>query len=136
GASIIAVDNSSFIGNGPVLSLSQTSLTFNGKTQVGTTTPSKSVQLTNLGTNAVTVNSIATGTDFTVTNNTCGTQLAPGSCTINVAFKPTTGGQLNEFLTINDSDSSSPQTVALGGVGTVLTFSGGVNFGNALIGTN
>jgi hypothetical protein len=95
-----------------------------------------SVKMTNLGTTPVTINSITTGVDFTVTGNSCGTQLAPGSCTINVAFKPTTGGQLNELLTINDSDASSPQTVGLRGVATALKFSGSGNFGNVLIGTN
>src|SRR4029077_5227234 len=58
------------------------------------------------------------------------------SCTINVAFKPTTVGQLNEFLSINDSDSSSPQTVALSGLGTALSVSGNLNFGNVPIGAN
>src|SRR5262249_52640486 len=114
--SIVQLDNSSFATNGPAVSLSQTSVTFSGKTQVGTTTASKSVQVTNLGTTPVTINSITSGTDFTVTSTPCGSQLAPGGCTINVAFRPTTGGQLNEFLTINDSDSSSPQAVALSGI--------------------
>jgi hypothetical protein len=135
-ASIIQVDNSSFATNGPAVSVSQTSLAFAGKTPVGVTTYSQSVQLTNLGTTSVTINSITAGTDFTVTSNTCGTQLAPGSCTINVAFRPTMGGQLNEFLTISDSDSSSPQTVALSGVAEALKFSvAAVNFGNELVGT-
>jgi hypothetical protein len=137
-ASIIQVDNSGFATNGPAVSLSRTSLSFTGpgkSWQVGGMTPSQSVQLTNLGTTPVTINSVTTGTDFTVTSNTCGAQLAPGTCTINVAFKPTTGGPLNEFLTINDSDPGSPQTVALRGVGAALKFTGSVNFGNALIGT-
>ena len=135
-ASIIQLDNSSFATNGPAVSLSQTAVTFSGKTQVGITTASKSVQLTNLGTTPVTINSITSGSNFTVTSTTCGSQLAPGSCTINVAFRPTTGGQLNEFLTISDSDSSSPQTVALSG--TAKAFQVGVttvNFGNRPIGT-
>jgi Domain of unknown function (DUF1929)/Bacterial Ig-like domain (group 3)/Bacterial Ig-like domain (group 2)/Galactose oxidase, central domain len=137
-ASMIQVDNSQFATNGPAVSVSQTSLSFTGpgkSWQVGGMTPSQSVQLTNLGTTPVTINSITPGADFTVTSNTCGTQLAPGSCAINVAFKPTTGGLLNEFLTINDSDSSSPQTVALTGVGAAFKFTGTVNFGSDLIGT-
>ena len=133
-ASMIQVDNSSFATNGPAVSVSRTSLLpFAG--QVGTTTLSKPLQLTNLGTTPVTINSITAGTDFTVSSTTCAAQLAPGSCTINVAFKPTTGGPLNEFLTINDSDSSSPQAVALSGVAKALKSSvGGVNFGNRLVG--
>jgi len=134
--SMIQVDNSSFATNPPAVSLSQTSLTFPGKLQVGTATASSAIQLTNLGTTPVTVNSVTTGLDFAVTGNTCSGQLAPGSCTINVAFQPTTGGPLNEFLTINDSDPSSPQTVALSG--TAKAFKVGVSsvsFGNHTIGT-
>ena len=135
-ASIIQVDNSSFATNGPAVSVSVTALAFAVKPQVGTTSVPRPVQLTNLGTSPVTINSITTGADFTVTSTTCGSQLTPGSCTINVAFKPTTSGQLNEFLTINDSDSSSPQTVALSGVGVALKASSSVlNFGNHTIGT-
>jgi hypothetical protein len=135
-ASIIQVDNSSFAQSGPAVSVSQTSLPFTGKWQVGTTTASTAVQLTNLGTTPVTIKSITTGTDFTVTSTTCAGQLAPGSCTINVAFRPTTGGQLNELLTINDSDSSSPQTVALTGLARALKSAvGALNFGNDPIGT-
>jgi len=133
-ASIIQVDNSSFAQSGPAVSVSQTSLPFAG-TWVGTTTPSQPLRLTNLGAAPVTINSITTGPDFTVTSNTCGGQLAPGTCTINVAFKPTAGAQLNEFLTINDSDSSSPQTVALSGLGKALKLSASaVNFGNQPLG--
>jgi len=134
-ASIIQVDNSSFVKPGPAVSVSTASLNFAGKYLVGTSSPSRSVQLTNLGTTPVTINSVTTGPDFTVTSNTCGGQLVPGSCTINVAFKPVTGGQLNEFLTINDSDSSSPQTVALSGLATALRVPiTGVNFPNRTIG--
>jgi hypothetical protein len=134
-ASIIQVDNSSFATPGPAVSVSQTSLVFAGKTPVGATTHSQSLQLTNLGTTPVTINSITAGTDFTVTSNTCGTQLAPGSCTINVAFRPTMAGQLNELLTISDSDPSSPQIVALSGLAEALKFSASaVNFGNESVG--
>jgi Domain of unknown function (DUF1929)/Bacterial Ig-like domain (group 3)/Bacterial Ig-like domain (group 2)/Abnormal spindle-like microcephaly-assoc'd, ASPM-SPD-2-Hydin len=135
-ASIIHVDNSSFAQSGPGVSLSQTALTpFAAGTFVGSTSSSKSLQLTNLGTAPITINSIVTGTDFTVTSTTCGGQLASGSCTINVAFKPTAGGQFNEFLTISDSDPSSPQTVALSGMGKALKASAStLSFGNQPVG--
>ncbi len=135
-AAIIQVDNSSFAQSGPGVSLSQTALSpFVSGTFVGSTSFSKPVQLTNLGTAAVTINSITTGPDFVVTSNTCGSQLAPGSCTINVAFKPTAGAQFKEVLTISDSDSSSPQTVALSGVGKALKASvSSLNLGNEPLG--
>jgi hypothetical protein len=133
-ASIIQVDNSSFAQSGPAVTLSLASASF-AATLVGTTTASKTVTLTNLGTTPVTINSVTTGTDYTVTSNTCGGQLAPGTCTINFAFKPTTGGPLNEVLTITDSDPSSPQTVALSGVGKALKASvGTLGMGTHLIG--
>lgn len=133
-ASIIQVDNSSFAKSGPAVSVSKTSLAF-PVTWVGATGPSQPLQLTNLGAAPVTINSITTGTDFIVTSTTCAGQLAPGSCTINVAFKPTTGGQLNELLTINDSDSSSPQTVALSSIAKALRAGVAPNFGNNLLGS-
>lgn len=137
-AAIIQVDNSSFAQSGPGVSLSQTALSpFSAGTWVGVTTSTKSVQLTNLGTAPVTINSITTGPDFSVPSNTCGGQLSPGSCTINVAFKPTAGGQFNELLTISDSDSSSPQTVALSGVGKALKASAStLNLGNEPVGVS
>jgi len=135
-ASIIQLDNSSFATNPPAVSLSQTALAFPGLSQVGTTTASSAIQLTNLGTTPVTINSVTSGPDFAITSNTCNGQLSPGSCTINIAFQPTTGGQLNEFLTINDSDPSSPQTVALSGTGKALKVgASSESFGNHAIGT-
>jgi hypothetical protein len=135
-SSIIQLDDSTFATNPPAVSVSQTSLTYYGNTAVGTPTASKSIQLTNLGTAPVTINSITTGTDYQITGNTCGTQLAPGSCTINVAFQPTTSGPLKEFLTFNDSDPSSPQTVALSGTGKAFKIGASlVNFGNHAVGT-
>jgi hypothetical protein len=135
-ASIIKVDNTSFAQGGPGVSVSQTVLTpFAAGTFVGSTSFTKPVQLTNLGTAPVTINSITTGPDFVVPSNTCGSQLAPGSCTINVAFKPTAGGQFNELLTISDSDTSSPQTVAVSGTGKALKASAtALSFGNLPVG--
>jgi hypothetical protein len=134
-ASIIQVDNSSFAQSGPAVSVSQTALSAYAAAFVGTTSASKSVQLTNLGTTPITINSITAGPDFTVPSNTCGTQLAPGSCTINVAFKPTTTGQLNEVLAISDSDPSSPQTVGLSGTGKALqSAASSLTFGNEPVG--
>ena len=41
-----------------------------------------------------------------------------GSCTINLAFKPSAAGARSATLVISDSDPSSPQTVSLSGTGT------------------
>jgi hypothetical protein len=61
----------------------------------------------------------ADATDFTVTSNTCGANLAASkTCVINMIFAPTTTGTRTATLTIDDGASNSPQTVALSGTGT------------------
>jgi len=50
---------------------------------------------------------------------TCGTKLlANTSCTIKVAFQPTTTGSRSGTLSIKDFNPASPQTVSLSGTGT------------------
>jgi hypothetical protein len=61
--------------------------------------------------------------DFAIQSGSCvagGSVAGPGSCTINVAFKPTVAGVRSATLVIADSDPSSPQTVNLRGTGTAL----------------
>jgi len=104
----------------PVALLSPASLTFTDQS-VGTTSAAQTVTLTNQGTTALSIASIAvTGTDngnFAETNN-CGTSVAVGaSCTIKVTFQPTGGGPRNALLTITDDAADSPQNVALSGTG-------------------
>ena len=102
------------------LTLSATNLWF-GTVTVGASSVSESVTMTNVGTGALAITSIAvTGnnpTSFVFANN-CGTSLAIGaSCTIHGHFAPTATGPLNATITITDSASSSPQTISLGGTG-------------------
>jgi Abnormal spindle-like microcephaly-assoc'd, ASPM-SPD-2-Hydin/Glycosyl hydrolases family 39 len=89
---------------------------------VGNTGGQKVVTLTNSNTTAITISSIAlTNTaDFKISSKTCGTSLlASSSCTVNVAFAPTTTGTRTATLNFNDTGAGSPQTVALSGLGTV-----------------
>jgi sugar lactone lactonase YvrE len=104
----------------PVVSLSATSISF-PSTKVGTTSASQSVTMTNTGNGALSITSIAvTGVDassFGFANN-CGTSLAPGaSCSIHGHFAPTVTGALTAAITITDSASGSPQSIALSGTG-------------------
>jgi hypothetical protein len=64
--------------------------------------------------------------------------LAPGSnCTISVTFLATTKGTQQGTLTVTDNDAGSPQSVALTGAGTVISFSPtSLNFGNQIHGTS
>jgi hypothetical protein len=50
--------------------------------------------------------------------NTCPATLSPGSsCAVNITFTPTVSGTQLGNLTVTDSAASSPQTLALSGVG-------------------
>src|ERR1700674_894460 len=84
------------------------------------------VTVTNTGAVALPVTSIAlSGTDasqFSQTNS-CGTSVAAGSnCTISVVFTPTSGGSKAATLKVNGGGAAGTQTVALSGVGVVLTY--------------
>jgi len=105
--------------SGPV-TLSATSLSY-PSTTVGTSSGSQSVIMTNTGTAALMITSVAvTGTDASsfVFANSCGTSLAMGaSCTIHGHFAPTAIGSVAASVTITDSATSSPQSIALSGTG-------------------
>jgi len=126
----------------PAVKLSPTSLSF-GNQLVGTTSPSKSVTMSNTGTTTLTINSISiTGTnavDFAETN-TCGGSLAAGAnCTISVTFTPQTAGSLSASVSVSDNAPGSPQTVSLTGTGTQPAVSlspTSLTFSTQLVGTS
>ncbi|MGA7318061.1 MAG: choice-of-anchor D domain-containing protein, partial [Silvibacterium sp.] len=101
-------------------SLSPTTLTFPSQT-VNTTSSAMPVKLTNGGTAALSITSVAASGNFGETNN-CGTSLAAGSfCTINVTFDPQSTGTLTGSLTVTDNANGvtgSAQSVSLSGTGT------------------
>ncbi len=106
---------------GLTVTVSPSTLSF-GKVNVGTTSPTKNVTVTNTGSAAVSISNIGiTGTnagDFGQTNN-CGSSLGVGaSCTIGVAFTPTVTGKRSAVLSISDNADGSPQQVTLTGFGT------------------
>jgi hypothetical protein len=107
--------------SGPNATPSPSSLTF--ATQlVGTSSSAQSATLTNYGTTALSITSIAASGDFSQTN-TCGSSLAAeASCTISVTFKPTQRATRTGTLSITDNAAGSPQTVSLTGTGTVVEF--------------
>jgi dienelactone hydrolase len=114
--------------------MAPTGLTF--PTQlVGTTSPAKSVTLSDYGTMALNITRIVASGDFSQTN-ACGSSLAAGaSCTINVTFKPTQIGTRTGAVSITDNAPGSPQKVSLKGTGTVVKFnSTSLNFGNIKVG--
>ncbi|PYV29263.1 MAG: hypothetical protein DMG22_23445, partial [Acidobacteria bacterium] len=93
--------------------------------QVGTTSASQTLTLSNPTGAAVTISSIAiTGanpSDFGQTNN-CGTSIAVGAnCTINVTFTPSVASSESATLQVSDSATNSPQTASLTGTGFTTT---------------
>ena len=106
----------------PAVTLSAASLSFAAQTE-GTTSAAQALTLTNSGTAALTVTSIAASGDFAETN-TCGSSVAAAaSCMISVTFTPTAGGARTGTLTINDNAAGTTQTVALSGRGEAVAVS-------------
>lgn len=93
-----------------------------------------SVTLTNHANSPLPITSVATVGDYSQTND-CGSGVAAGgSCTITVAFSPTTSGTLYGNLIVTDTDPSSPQTTRLYGVGSSTSFvPTSLSFGNEII---
>jgi hypothetical protein len=93
---------------------------------VGTASPPQSVTITNTGTEPLSIVKIGVGTslDFAVVYPTClalGNILAVGqSCVVSVTFTPTASGTRTATLSISDTATGSPQTVALTGIGTAI----------------
>jgi hypothetical protein len=128
----------------PAVSLSPSSLSF-GSQAVGSTSAPQSVTLTNSGTAALSISSIAiSGTnagDFTESDNcppSSSTLAAGASCTVNVTFSPGAAGSRAASVRVSDNASDSPQSVALSGTGTAPSASlspSSLSFGSQLVGT-
>jgi hypothetical protein len=108
-------------GAAATVSLSPTSLTF-GSEPIAITSSSQTVTLTNGGTSALNISSLAiTGSnagDFAEIADTCGSSVAGGaSCTIGVTFTPSLAAAETASVTITDNGTGSPQTVSLSGTG-------------------
>lgn len=102
---------------GATASLSANSIVF-GSQSVGTTA-TKSLNLTNNGSAALSVNGIFASGDYAQSNN-CPGSLNPGSnCTVTVSFTPMGAGRRLGRVTLLDTDPSLLQSVSLTGTGTV-----------------
>jgi phospholipase C len=102
----------------------QGALTFNKSQMIGKPVLGR-LGLTNIGTSAITINTITSvGVDFSVASSTCTSSLAPGaSCSLKIQFKPTTSGPRWGQVNISDSDVGSPHQVRLVGTGASATAS-------------
>src|SRR2546429_295562 len=116
-----------------------------GNQPLATTSAPMTITLTNPGTAALTITSLASSGDFAATStgaNACPTSpatLAAGAnCSINVTFTPTASGARTGTLSVAGNAGGSPQTVTLSGNGTApdvgLTPTS-LDFGNQLLAT-
>jgi len=109
----------------PTVTLSPKSLNF-GTVVVGTTSAAQAVTLTNNSNSALAITSVAgvaitppaANVDFAISSNTCGNSVASGaSCILGVTFKPSVAAAESAKLVFTDSDTSSPQSATLSGMG-------------------
>jgi len=100
------------------LSFSPTTLTFADQ-DIGTTSNSQAVTITNFGGSPLNFSGISARGDFPETNNCPGTLLAGASCIANVSFAPTVNGPETGLLTLNDDSGNlgASQAVTLAGTG-------------------
>ncbi len=103
---------------GPVLSASPASLSF-PSTLVGNSPATQTVTVTNSGTTAATVSSVAVTGAFSQTNN-CTTIAVNATCTVTVKFTPTAATNTGT-LTVNSNANNNPLTVGLSGNGITST---------------
>jgi len=111
-------DVTSLVNQSPaaVMSASPTKLSFNNE-QVGSTTASQTVTLTNKGNTTLNIAGITTSADYPMTT-TCGATLASlGTCTITVSFAPSFPGAISGTLTIQGSVTGDFLLVPITGTG-------------------
>jgi hypothetical protein len=124
------------IGSSSSVSLTPASLAY-GTQLIGTSSPSQPATLTNTGTTVINISGIAITGPFSQTNTCSSTLAVAASCAVNIVYTATKAGTETGVLTVNDSASNTPQTVALTGVGTVMSYSpSSLNFGNQTKGTS
>jgi N-acetylneuraminic acid mutarotase len=120
------------------LTFSATSLNF-GLLQIGLTSPSQTVTVTNVSNHSVNFASIASSGDFSQSNS-CPTTMTTGqNCTITVTFTPTAAGVRQGAVTLKDNCPGSPtQTISLTGTGEALALGFtpvSLDFGGVVVGS-
>lgn len=100
----------------PLISGLPTALIF-ATQNIGSTSTAQTATLTNTGTAALTISSIAASGDYGVSHN-CGTGLgAGGFCTLNITFTPTASGTRTGSVTITSNAPGTPHSISLSGTG-------------------
>jgi N-acetylneuraminic acid mutarotase len=121
------------------VTFSATSLNF-GLLQIGLTSPSQTVTVTNVSNHSVKFTSVAATSDYSQTNTCIGTVAAGQVCSITVIFKPTVMGTRAGTITLKDNSPGSPtQTISLTGTGETLALGfapASLNFGSIVVGAS
>jgi hypothetical protein len=121
------------------LTFSASSLNF-GLLQIGLTSPSQTVTVTNVSGHSVDFTSIASSGDYAQTHTCPTTMTAATSCTITITFTPTKTGTRSGAVILKDNSPGSPtQTITLTGTGETgaLGFTAAsLNFGTVLVGSS
>jgi hypothetical protein len=116
----VALSGSGVAAPAPAVTLNPTSLAFGNQTVGGSVI--KPITLTNSGSAALGITSIATtGSGFTSAHNCAATLAAAASCTINVTFAPTVAVASTGTVTITSAAAGSPHAIGLSGTGTAPT---------------
>ena len=102
------------------IGLSPATLTFADQ-DIGTSSNSQPVTITNFGGSPLNFSSISASGDFAETNNCPNNLVAGASCTVSVSFAPTVTGPATGLLTLNDDSGNlgASQNVTLAGTGTL-----------------
>ncbi|HTF66437.1 MAG TPA: choice-of-anchor D domain-containing protein [Edaphobacter sp.] len=114
----------------PQLASSASSVDF-GSIAQGASSSVQAITLTNTGTAALSISSIAANGDFSQTNTCGGTLPVNATCQVSIVFTPTSIGQRTGKLTVSDNATGSPQTVTLSGTGVVQALTLGVGTGGS-----
>jgi hypothetical protein len=121
------------------LTFSSSSLNF-GLLQIGLTSPSQTVTVSNVSNHSVKFAKISISGDFSESNNCPATLSAGQNCTITVTFTPTAQGTSYGAMTLKDNSPGSPtQTIALTGTGETLALGftpASHNFGTVTVGSS
>jgi hypothetical protein len=117
--------------------LNPASLDF-GNQFVKTTSPAKTVTVTNTGSRALAIPNISAPGDFGLATNCPSSLPAQASCNVVVSFTPTVRAVEIGVLSITTNGAGSPDTIPLSGTGIApvvsLVAAGGLDFGSVAVG--